>query len=58
MEEVQSDDEYHNRAIFEPMRQTLRVYDEECRRGIVHTDPWDKKMEEFRRQLEEKGWTI
>lgn len=58
LSEMESSEDHENRVIYRPMREKLRVYDEEVKRGLVHTEEYSAQMEDYRRQLKEKGWSV
>ena len=57
--EMESDEEYRDRAIYTPMQEALDRYDKEVKRGLVHTAEYVIRMEENRKRLrEERGWDV
>lgn len=58
LSEMESDDSFRNRTIYQPMREDLDVYDQEVKRGLVHTEDYSTKMEEYRTKLRAAGWNV
>lgn len=58
LSDFETDDEWRNRTIYQPMCNKLREYDAERKRGLVHTDEWVAEMEANREKLRERGWNV
>ena len=58
LSDFETDDEYYKRVVLYPMLETLRIYDREVDRGIMHTDQWNEKMTEYRGTLQKNGYNV
>lgn len=58
LSDFETDDEHERRTVHGPMLERLGTYDEEVRRGLVHTPEYDQKMREARDALRSKGYRV
>lgn len=58
LSEMESDDEHYARVVLGPLAEKVRTYDEECRRGLVHTEEYTLEIMEARTKLAAHGWNV
>lgn len=58
LSDFETDDEHRRRTVDAPMLDRLRTYDDEVRRGLVHTTEYDQRMREARDALRERGYAV
>lgn len=58
LSDFETSDEHYQRVVLAPMAERVRTFDEEVKRGLVHTYQWNVEMAKDRATLKEHGWKV